>query len=110
MRKVSTVITASVVLLLLGILAWNAEAMTPNGVATVRQATDYSLVEKVGFRKCPGGAHQVCTQHACACSPAPAHVKTLVCASGQKICYYSCWENDENEGVTLCKYCAKRCP
>ena len=114
MRKVSTVIIASVVLLLLGIVTWNAEAMTPNGVATVRQATGYSLVEKAGLlfhRSCPGGMHQVCASKGCACGPASlaTHAQTLTCRDPYKTCYRACWSDENNEGVTLCKYCAKSC-
>jgi hypothetical protein len=111
MRKMPTVIIASVVLLLLGIVAWNAEAMTPNGVATIRHATGYSLVEKAGLfsRSCPRGMHQVCTAKGCACGPATARVQTLTCSDPYKTCYRACWSDENNEGVTLCKYCAKSC-
>lgn len=48
MRKIVFGITGAVVLLLAGILTWNAEATGLIGATTVHTGTSHSLVEKAG--------------------------------------------------------------
>jgi hypothetical protein len=77
MRKLAIGITAAVELMLIGILAWNADATPLTGSTTVRPGTNYSLVEKAGCKLLPGhcgvGKHKVCDRfsHACKCVPCP---------------------------------------
>jgi hypothetical protein len=78
MRKLVIRITAAAAILLAG-AAWNAEATTLTGAATVRPGTSYSLVEKAGCwlpglpGECEEGQHKVCNRfgNRCRCAPCP---------------------------------------
>ena len=97
MRKVAIGITGAVVLLLAGILAWNAEATTLTGATTFRAGTNYSLIEKAGCSEadqCPIGQEVWGTQEdhnkCVSCTPPPldtANCHYVHCGPGWcKIC------------------------
>ena len=80
MRKLALGITAAVVLLLAGILAWNAEATTLTSAATAHPAANFSLAEKAGCwlpglpGECELGQQKVCDRfhkRGCHCVPCP---------------------------------------
>ena len=76
MRKVSVTIAGAVVFLLVGILAWNAEATPLSGSPILHSAASSSLVEKAAcrhqwpFSRCPLGQHWQAGQ----CVPCPGLV------------------------------------
>jgi hypothetical protein len=87
MRKVSVAIAGALVLLIVGILAWNAEATPLTGATPLHSAADSSLAEKIAcrrqtpFSRCPLGQHW----QAGSCVPCPGFL-ACPCAPG----YCSC--------------------
>ena len=80
MRKLVIGITGTLALMLAGIFAWNAEAMTLNNAATGHRAANYSLVEEAGCwlpglpGECELGQQKVCDRfhkRGCKCAPCP---------------------------------------
>ena len=61
----------AVAVVLAGMLAWNAQALTSS--TTIRPGISYSVVEKVGCRRagafCPLGLHWACYEGQCKCVP-----------------------------------------
>jgi hypothetical protein len=78
MRKLVIGIAAAAALLMVGAIAWNAEATTLTSSTTAHPGTNYSLVEKAGcwLPGLPGGCdigqQQVCDRHGrCKCAACP---------------------------------------
>jgi hypothetical protein len=77
MRKLTIGIAGTAVLMLAGILAWNAEATPLTGATTVPAAPNQSLVQKAGCwlpglpGECDIGQQRVCSarNHRCRCVP-----------------------------------------
>jgi hypothetical protein len=75
MRKLVIGITAATALLMVGAIAWNAEASSLTSSTTALHRTNYSLVEKAGCwlpglpGECEIGQQQVCDRHGhCKCA------------------------------------------
>jgi hypothetical protein len=85
MRNVSLGITGAVVLLLVGISAWNAKATPLTGIVGVQPKTTYQLLEKAACDEadplCKQGTELTCSPGAtgpdCACLECGSGGKTL---------------------------------
>lgn len=80
MLKLVIGITGTLALMLAGIFAWNAEAMTLTNAATGHRAANHSLVEEAGCwlpglpGECELGQQKVCDRfhkRGCKCAPCP---------------------------------------
>jgi hypothetical protein len=75
MRKLLFTVTAMTAILFAGSLAWQAEAQTSRGAATVRAAgQNFSPIEKAACGPFPGRwcgpfHHRVCGPYRCWCAP-----------------------------------------
>jgi hypothetical protein len=108
MLKFPLRVAGPVVLLIAGLLAWDAEATTLTGFLGIQSVTDYSLLNKVG---CSGDPNdKICQPEAMvSCKQGEGSAAALVCRCESCSAHAPEEDSADQQGLLACICPANRC-